>query len=208
MPAGKREMSLGQSGTEICNLAAVKSTTFLLIRHAESLWNANGRWQGHGDPGLSPRGRDQAMGAAAALADEHLDRLICSDLRRAVETAEIIGAPHGLTPQPDSRFRELDVGRWTGLTRDELEERDAELLRCFEREDADVRPGGGESRREIRGRVREAIEAVAVEHAGQTIALVVHLGVIRALLPGTEPEHVEIRRVTAEQIIEAMERRR
>jgi broad specificity phosphatase PhoE len=185
----------------------VKSTQFLLIRHAESLWNVSGRWQGHGDPELSARGREQAMAAATALAGESVDRLICSDLRRAVQTAEIIGAPHGIVSQPDSRFRELDVGRWTGLTRDQIEMRDPELLRAFEREDADVRPGGGESRREIRQRVRMALEAVAAAHAGETIALVAHLGVIRALMPGAEPDHVEIHRVTVEQVIEAIERR-
>jgi broad specificity phosphatase PhoE len=185
----------------------VLSTRFVLVRHAESLWNASGRWQGHGDPELSARGREQAAEVAAELAHEPLDRLICSDLRRAVQTAEIIGAPHGLKPQPDARFRELDVGRWTGLTRSQIEALDPELLQRFEQEEPDLRAGGGESRRQMRRRVRGAIEALAAERAGETVALVVHLGVIRAALGGVEADHVEVRRATAEQIIQAMRRR-
>ncbi len=156
---------------------------------------------------LSARGREQAATAAAELAQEPLDRLICSDLRRAVQTAEIIGAPHGLKPQPDARFRELDVGRWTGLTRSQIEALDPELLQRFEQEEPDLCAGGGESRRQMRHRVRAAIEALAVERSGETVALVVHLGVIRAAMGGVEAEHVEIRRATPEQIIQAMRQR-
>jgi len=185
----------------------VLSTRFVFVRHAESVWNASGRWQGHGDPELSARGLEQAAEAAVELAHEPLDRLICSDLRRAVQTAEIIGAPHGLEPQLDVRLRELDVGRWTGLTRSQIEALDPELLQRFEQEEPDLRAGGSESRRQMRCRVRGAIEALAVEFSGETVALVVHLGVIRAAMAGVEADHVEIRRATAEQIIQDMRRR-
>lgn len=186
----------------------MKATRFLLIRHAESVWNASGRWQGQGDPELSARGREQAAAAAKTLAGETVDRLISSDLQRALQTASVLGAPHGLVPEPEPRFRELDVGSWTGLTRDEIEKCDPELLRAFEREDPDVRPGGGESRRELRRRVRHAVEAVAADGAHETIVLVAHLGVIRALMPGAEPDHLQIHRATLQQIIDGMERKR
>ena len=125
-------------------------TSFLLIRHAESIWNAGGRWQGHGDPPLSPRGRAQAAELAERLAGEGIELLIASDLARCTETAAILGARWGLVPSPDPRLREIDIGAWTGLTREQIEAREADLLARFEAEDLEARPGGGEA---VRGRV-------------------------------------------------------
>lgn len=162
---------------------------FLLIRHAESLWNAASRWQGQSDPPLSPRGREQAKRLAESLSAERIDLLISSDLRRALETAEIVGASHGLVPAPDRRLRELDVGEWSGLTRPEIAAASAQTLARFDAGDPDVRPGRGESRREIRQRVRRAMAEIAAQQAGRRVAVVTHLGVIRALLPGSEPRN-------------------
>jgi broad specificity phosphatase PhoE len=168
-------------------------TELLLIRHAQSEWNAAGRWQGLGDPPLSSLGREQARRLAERLAAQPIDRLICSDLRRAVETAEAIGEALGLVPQPDAALRERDVGRWTGLTRSEIEEADGPLLRAFgQRDDPDIRPGGGESTRELEHRVREAVSRLVAEAPEARTALVVHLGVIRALVPGHEADHTEV----------------
>jgi broad specificity phosphatase PhoE len=156
-------------------------TSFLLIRHAESTWNAGSRWQGHGDPPLTARGRAQAIALAARLEGEGIDLLIASDLARSVETAAILGARWGLVPQHDARLREIDIGAWTGLTREQIAEREADLLARFEAEDLEARPGGGETRLEIRARVRRAAAELAAAHRGRCLALVTHLGVIRAL---------------------------
>jgi probable phosphoglycerate mutase len=181
----------------------VNPIRFLLIRHAESTWNAAGRWQGHGDPPLSQRGREQAARCAAKLAGEKVDRLVCSDLRRTRETAEAIAAALGLSPRPDPDLRELDVGAWTGLTRGEIERQSPELLARFESDDPDVRPGGGESRREIRMRTRAAVRRLAEEFPGERIVLVVHLGVIRALAPGAELANAESVELTLDEILDA-----
>ena len=168
-------------------------TRFLLIRHAESEWNAAGRWQGQADPPLSAEGRAQAETLAASLVGTSLDALIASDLDRARETAEAIGRALGLVPILDPRFRELDVGEWSGLRRSEIEARDPEKLERFEAGEPDVRPGGGESRREIRIRVRTAAAELHERYVGRRVALVTHLGVIRALWPGTEMKNAEAR---------------
>ena len=168
-------------------------TRFLLIRHAQSEWNADGRWQGQADPGLSEEGRAQARALAASLVETPLDVLLASDLDRARQTAEAIGRATGLIPVLDPRFRELDVGSWSGLRREEIEARDPELLARFEAGEPDVRPGGGESRQGIRRRVREAAAELRELYAGSRIALVTHLGVIRALWPGTEMKNAEAR---------------
>ena len=158
----------------------------VLIRHAESTWNADGLWQGQADPPLSGRGRRQARALARALAGEAIQVLVTSDLRRAAETAAVVGRGLGLTPIPDPSFRELDVGEWSGLTRAEIEGRDAERLARFQAGDPEAPAGGGESRRQVRERVQRAAAALLVAHRDRNLALVTHLGVIRALLPGAE----------------------
>ena len=96
------------------------STTFLVIRHGESEWNAQRRWQGQADPPLTDLGRMQAHAAVEKLGT--FDLLASSDLQRARSTAEIIGHRLGIELLPaDSRLRETDVGEWQGLTVEEIE---------------------------------------------------------------------------------------
>lgn len=175
-------------------------TRLVLIRHGESTWNAAGRWQGHGDPPLSDRGREQAARLAAELADEGIEVIVASDLARASETAAILGEALGIAPVCDERLRELDIGRWTGLTRGEIEGRDCARLEDFERGGPEARAGGGECRREIDRRVRSTVAEIAAGHSGRCVAIVAHLGVVSALLPGAELDNAEWRRVTAGEL--------
>jgi probable phosphoglycerate mutase len=162
------------------------ATPWLLIRHAESVWNASGRWQGQGDPPLSADGSRQAEALARELAGREIEVLYASDLARAAETAAILAARLELVPRLEARLRERDLGQWTGLTGDEIEARAPGDLARVRALDPDVRPGGGESSREVGARARAAVEEIAKLHAGRRVAVVTHLGVIRALLPGTE----------------------
>jgi len=172
-------------------------TELLLVRHGQTAWNAAGRWQGHADPVLSDVGRAQARLLAARLrarpieGDAPWSGLLASDLRRARETAVILGGILGLEVELEPRLRELDVGDWAGLTRSEIQGRDPSALRAFESGDPAVRPGGGESRAEIRQRVRDCVRDLGERFSGQRLLVVTHLGVIRALLPGAEPGHAE-----------------
>jgi len=165
----------------------VSRAALLLVRHAESSWNAAGRWQGHADPPLSERGVAQANALARDLAGEPIDRIVSSDLRRAAETAAILGRARGLEPLLEPRLRELDLGAWEGLTRDEIASTAQADLRRFDAGDPDVRPGGGETLREIERRVRFAVRELVEAHAGQRLAVVTHLGVIRALVRDVSP---------------------
>ncbi len=164
----------------------MNEASLLLIRHAESSWNAAGRWQGHGDPPLSDRGRAQANGLARELAREAIDVLVSSDLRRAAETAAILGQARGLRPELNPRLRELDLGDWEGLTRDQIERTAGDALRRFDDGDLDVRPGGGENLREIAQRAFSVVTELIDAHPGRRLAVVTHLGVIRALLGGAD----------------------
>ena len=157
------------------------------IRHGESEWNAAGRWQGQADPPLSALGRAQARALVAALAPLARERsvvLAASDLSRARETAETLGAALGLAVRLDARLRELDVGEWSGHTPAEVERRwPAELAR-FRAGDDRFPAGGGETRLALRARVGAALAELEASGA-ETIALVSHLGVVRAFRPGT-----------------------
>ncbi len=175
----------------------------LLIRHGETPWNAAGRWQGHADPGLTEAGREQAQAVARALAAEAQRPwayIVASDLARAQETATAIASALRLTIVSDRRLRELDVGSWSGLTRGEIEERDPEMLRAFESGEPTIRPGGGESRIEIRERVLAFARDLAERQPGESVIVVTHLGVIRALVPGAEPTNASRIEVVAEEI--------
>jgi broad specificity phosphatase PhoE len=181
-------------------LAAVDGTRFIFIRHGESAWNAAGRWQGRGDPPLSQRGRDQARRLAAELAGAGIEVIVASDLVRAAETAAILGDALGISPVSDAGLRELDVGRWTGLTRSQIEARDRAELEHFECGAADARAGGGECRHSVADRVHAAVAAIALRHRGCCIAVVAHLGVMRALLAGEDLPNAGWRSATPAEV--------
>jgi len=181
------------------------STQLLLVRHGQTPWNAQGRWQGHGDPGLTELGRAQAVEVVEALRAEPgqpWNLVISSDLERARGTAEILAEALALRVEVDARLRELDVGAWTGLTREEIDTRDPETLRAFETGEPSIHPGGGESRLEIRVRTRDCVRSLVERFAGRRLIVVTHLGVIRALVPGAEPDNGARIPVVAEDIAE------
>ena len=178
-------------------------TRLLLIRHGETSWNADGRWQGHSGPGLTAEGRAQADRLARSLreeADQSWTRIVASDLARAQQTAVVVADLLSLPIEFDLRLRELDVGVWSGLSRREIERQDPETLHAFERGEPLIRPGGGESRIEIRERTHAFVCDLVNHSAGQNVIVVTHLGVIRALLPGAEPSNAERIQVIAEEL--------
>jgi broad specificity phosphatase PhoE len=168
-------------------------TTILLARHGETDWNRENRFQGHADPPLNDTGRAQAAELAAALANEPLAAVYASPLRRAFETAQVVGAPHGLEPAPVDALREVDVGSWQGLTRPEIEERFPEQFARW----LDYRQGweDGESYEEMGRRVLAALLELAAAHEGERILVVSHGGPVRAAYAVADGiEHSEARR--------------
>lgn len=173
--------------------------TLVLVRHGESRWNIEGRWQGHDGPGLTARGRRQAEATAGWIAARYGDvRLLArSDLARAAETAAPLEADLDVTVIVDRRLRELDIGAWAGLTRTEVAERDPAGYAAWLRGD-EVVLGGGEHVGQLRARVAAALADVrdAARRAGGGTALVVtHGGCVRAaacLLDGDGPAWREL----------------
>lgn len=152
-----------------------------LIRHAESEWNATGRWQGQRDPVLSDPGREQARRLAATLADARLEAIVASDLARARETAVIVGDVAGVTPHIDARLRERDLGYWSGLTSVEIVARWPRDLARLRQRDLELRPGGGESLRALHARVAEFVAVLSAWPGDGPLAIVTHAGILRAL---------------------------
>jgi broad specificity phosphatase PhoE len=154
-------------------------TTLYLARHGESDWNVERRWQGHTDRPLTDRGREQAGRLAERLADIELDAIYASDLRRAWETAEAVARPRGLEVVRVPELREVHVGSWSGLTRDECAERFPEAFARWQ-------AGGsgwddGESYEAMGERAVAAILRLAAEHPDGAILVVSHGGPIRAV---------------------------
>jgi broad specificity phosphatase PhoE len=155
-------------------------TTILLTRHGETDWNREKRWQGLADPALNERGREQAKALAHELEAVPLGAIYSSDLRRAYETALVVANRKGMAVTPLRELREIDVGSWTGLSHDEVEERFPDAYT-----EVKTRTGrgweGGETYAELVGRVLEAVRRIAHEHPDDTVLLVTHSGPIRTV---------------------------
>jgi len=155
------------------------TTRILLVRHGESEWNASGRWQGWAESPLSDLGRRQAFEAASAVGA--VDAIVASDLERAVETALIVSETIGVGPVvTEPGLRERDVGEWTGLTRDEIEERWPGDLERWRRGEL-AAPPGGEQNDAIIERYEAALRRAASTFDGGEILAVSHGGVMRLL---------------------------
>ncbi len=153
----------------------------LLIRHAETDWNRLQVPQGHIDVPLNREGRAQAHALARRLRNWDIHAIYTSDLSRAAETAAILGEVLGLVPIPAASWREIDLGGWGGLSDAELKLRYGDELAAVARGE-DVRRGGGETMAEVQIRAVKAFEELRQAHPRQTVALVSHGGVLKALI--------------------------
>ena len=161
---------------------AGRATLIYLLRHGEVQGAETRRFIGHLDVPLSPVGERQCTIQAARLRAVHLAALFSSDLTRARRSAEIIGAPHGLAPTIVPALREMDMGRWDGLTAGEIRAREPDAFADWMARVGEFPFPGGESVPDLLARVGPAFDAIAAAHAGEAIAIVAHGGPNRALL--------------------------
>ena len=145
-----------------------------MVRHGQSEWNADGRWQGQENPPLTELGRRQARHAAQAVGA--VDAIYASPLERATTTAHLIAEETGIGPVVLlSGLMERHAGVWQGLTRAEIEQEFPGYL------DEGRRPPGWEDDDEVEARVLGALEEIADEHPGGHVLAVAHAGVIYAI---------------------------
>jgi glucosyl-3-phosphoglycerate phosphatase len=163
----------------------------VLWRHGRTEWNAVGRFQGQLDSPLDETGRAQVVAGAAEVARSSPRRIVSSDATRALHTADALATATGLPVVVDPRLREVHLGQWSGLTREEVQERFPDEYAAWIAGE-DISRGGGETFVEVGERalacMREHLERVddgslvLVTHGGTALSLLVEvLGVPRRL---------------------------
>ena len=160
------------------------TTRVLCIRHGETDWNATGRWQGHAPVPLNEIGLKQSATLGHYLVHNgfRVDAIYSSDLKRSLQTAEAVAVALGLPVHPDPRLREVDLGDWQGLTREEVEVWDPQRYTAFRADWYNIPTPNGESRSDLKRRARAVFDDLTARHAGQTIALVSHGGTLSMLI--------------------------
>lgn len=153
-------------------------STLLLVRHGETDWNRDGRWQGHSDTHLNDVGREQAARLASEL--DGVDVVYSSDLARARETAEILAARLELPVHVDPRLRERSFGTWEGKTGPEIE---AAFAAAHARWLAGEGPGADDAEpfADFAARVQAFLAEVLERHPDENVLVVSHGGSIRVI---------------------------
>jgi broad specificity phosphatase PhoE len=169
----------------------------VLVRHGETEGNSSSRFHGANDVALADTGRAQMRRVRFALRREAFDQVIASPLQRSWEAARIVSG--GAAVQLVAGLREVDFGRWEGLTQQEIEASDPVLHRDWQNDRANFDFPGGEVRSEFRARVERAFDGIAASGVA-SVLIVVHKGTIRAIvqkllgeaLPDGEPDLGEV----------------
>lgn len=157
------------------------TTDFTLVRHGQTTANLAGTLQGQLETELDETGLRQARAVAAYLREERFDRIFSSDLKRAMDTAAVIGAAVACPVIPATFLREWDLGALQGMPLTQVAEQYPEVQKAFHAPLADCAVPNGESLREFRLRVGSGMEDLARRCAGEKLLLVTHAGVLRSI---------------------------
>lgn len=150
------------------------------MRHGETVWNTQGRWQGWLDSPLTDLGIAQAKGLAEKLRDTPIGAVFCSDTGRAIETARILAAPHSIEPQPVQALRERFYGGYESLNAAEIERKyPGTRFAVSGKTREDWRPPEGETMGDVRARLSAFIAKLVREFPGKTVLNVTHSGIVR-----------------------------
>lgn len=149
-------------------------TRLVLLRHGQTDWNLEGRYQGQADIALNALGVEQARIVAPLIAALGPTAIYSSPLQRALVTASPISHILGLPIVTDDRLREINVGTWSGLSTAQMHEVDPEFERAFARGDDYRRSPTGETADEVGRRMREGLIDIAERHPGETVLVATH----------------------------------
>jgi broad specificity phosphatase PhoE len=159
------------------------STTVYLVRHGSVMHAETRRFIGHLDVPLSPLGERQIAALARRLAPPvEIEAVYASDLGRTRRSAEILAAPHGLAAVLVPELREFAMGRWEGLTAEQIRALDAEAFETWMGDVAGYQFPDGESLTQLASRAWPAFERIVVAHPGRAVAIVAHGGTNRMIL--------------------------
>jgi alpha-ribazole phosphatase len=155
-------------------------TRFCLVRHGQTDWNLQGRWQGHTDIPLNQTGRKQAFALATQLADVQFDAIFCSDLSRAKSTARLVARSHSVLPKVDPRLREINLGEWEGKLSDDVPRLYPLEWAARLNDPIYARPPGGESVFDLAQRSLPVLEQLCSLYPLGSVLIVSH-GLLLAL---------------------------
>ncbi|MGA2490282.1 MAG: histidine phosphatase family protein [Anaerolineales bacterium] len=158
------------------------ATRLYLIRHGSTNLSAEDRFSGGTDVDLSDEGRWQVACLARRLANHKITAIYCSPMRRAIETASIIGQPFQIIPETYDGLREIHHGRWETMSRAEVEAQYPQEYADWQEDPFTFAPEGGESGLMVLARALPVIRSIILDHAGQTVAIVSHKATIRLII--------------------------
>jgi broad specificity phosphatase PhoE len=167
--------------------------SLILIRHGETEWNVEGRYQGQADPPLNSKGQQQALILAHKLKDIGLDLLVSSPLKRAAQTAQILANKLNLSIFYDTRLMEIHQGDWQTRLRSEIEQHYPELFHRWETEPWQVTPPNGENLSQVQQRVNEFLDELLSLHPDSRIGIITHripIALIKMRYQGLDPDIV------------------
>ncbi len=157
-----------------------------LVRHGQTIWNHEHRYQGHTDTELSPEGIEQAMALQKRMLHENLTAAYSSDLKRAYETARIIAQPHNIDVKVCSGLREINFGVWEGLTYTDIEKNYPDLLKLWLETPHLLHVPQGESFPIVKERALKSIKEIINSNHKDDVLIVSHGGTIAALICSLE----------------------
>jgi alpha-ribazole phosphatase len=172
----------------LCGDTCAVSTELILVRHGESNFNYEGRWQGQSqDALLSALGWQQADCAADALVSSEAVALFSSDLTRAMQTAVAISWKTGLPIYPEARLREIDAGLWTNRLSDEVLLEDPDRVRAWNEAPATLqRIPGGEGLADAQQRILSFIAERIPAYDGQSVIIAIHGAILQTLMAAAD----------------------
>lgn len=152
-----------------------------LIRHGQTEWNENFRYQGSKDEELNPKGLEQASNVAETLKNCDISKIYSSPLKRALKTSEPLAKNLNINVDIINEFKEINLGKWEGKTWDEIKIEYKEFLETWSKDIAAIAPPEGESYLELKERVFNALYSL-LPHNNSNIVMVSHGAVIKVIL--------------------------
>lgn len=165
----------------------------ILIRHGETDWNVEGRYQGQADPPLNAKGLAQAEELAEELAGVGVEVIYTSPLLRARQTAEVLGERLGADLHIEPRLMEIHQGDWQTRLRSEIQNLYPDLFHRWETQPWEVTPPQGEHLNQVQRRVNAAVDEILARHPDRTVGIVSHrvpIALIKVRYQGMDPDIV------------------
>ncbi|MBN2543754.1 histidine phosphatase family protein [bacterium] len=158
------------------------NTKFILVRHGETEWNKQGVFRGRKDLALNENGIQQAKALSQWLANEKIDAVFSSPLKRAIQTAEQIASPRNLEVKIEENFNNIELGEWQGEPKTGIKDKYPEEWNLWINDTENWKVKGSETLQDIRDRAIPAVQKLTEEYTGKTVVIVSHRSVLKLLI--------------------------